>query len=116
MRQVAIDVLDRDGRVIDQNAHGKRQSAEGHDVDGLADRAQHDDRRQDRKGNRNRDDQRAAPASQEDQDHQPGQARGNDRFPDDPVDGGADKQGLVRDGPDAQFWRQASQARWAGLL
>ena len=33
---VAVDVLDRDGRVVDQNADRQRQAAERHHVDGLA--------------------------------------------------------------------------------
>ena len=41
--QVAIDVFDFDRGVVDQDADGQRQPAEGHDVDGFAERAQHDD-------------------------------------------------------------------------
>ena len=31
--EIAIDVLDGDGGVVDQDADGQRQSAQGHDVD-----------------------------------------------------------------------------------
>ena len=34
--QVAVDVFDFDGGVIDQDADGQGQAAEGHDVDGFA--------------------------------------------------------------------------------
>ena len=37
--EIAVDVLDLDGGVVDEDADGQRQSAEGHDVDGLAERA-----------------------------------------------------------------------------
>ncbi len=55
--------------VVHQNSDRQRQPAQRHDVDGLAQRAQHQDRGENRKRNGNRDDQRAAPASQEHQDH-----------------------------------------------
>ena len=75
---VAIDVFDFDGGVVHQNADGERETAEGHDVDRLAERAQNDQRSEDRERNRDRDDQRAAPAAQENQDHESGQAGGDD--------------------------------------
>ena len=34
--QVAVDVFDFDGGVVDQDADGKRQATQGHDIDGLA--------------------------------------------------------------------------------
>ena len=37
--EIAVDVLDFDGGVVDQDADGQRQAAEGHDVDGLAEGA-----------------------------------------------------------------------------
>src|ERR1019366_367077 len=107
--EVPVDVLDCDGRVIDQNTYGKGKTAEGHNVNGLPDRTQNDDGRQNRQWNRDSDNQRAAPASQKHQDHEPGKACGNNRFPDNPIDGGADEHGLVRDGADAQFWRQGGK-------
>ena len=66
--------------VVDQDADRQRQTAQRHDVDGLVDGAQHADRNQNRKRNRDRDDQRAAPASEKDQNHDAGQAGGDDRF------------------------------------
>ena len=35
--EMALDVFDRDGGVVDQDADGQREAAERHDVDGLAD-------------------------------------------------------------------------------
>ena len=80
--EVAVDVLDRDGGVVDQDADRERQPAERHDVDRLAERAEHDDRGEDRQRDRDRDDQRAAPAAEEQQDHQRGQAGGDERLAD----------------------------------
>ena len=48
LRQVAIDVLDFDGGVVDQNAHGQRQPAQRHDVDRFVQGAQDTDGDQDR--------------------------------------------------------------------
>ena len=36
--EVAVDVLDLDGGVVDQDADRQRQAAQGHDVDGLVQR------------------------------------------------------------------------------
>jgi hypothetical protein len=36
--EIAVDVFDFDGGVVDQDADGEGQAAEGHDVDGLAER------------------------------------------------------------------------------
>ena len=70
LRQVAVDVFDFHCGVVHQDAHGQRQAAERHDVDGFAQRAQHEDRDQHGKRNGNGNDQGAAPVSQEQQDHQ----------------------------------------------
>ncbi len=67
--EVPLDVLDGDRRIIDQDADGERQPAQRHDVDRLPDRAEGEDRAQDRERDRDGDDQRAAPAAEEDQDH-----------------------------------------------
>ena len=40
---VAVDILDHHGRIVDQNADGKRQAAQRHDVDRLAGRVQADE-------------------------------------------------------------------------
>ena len=95
--QVAVDVLDRHRRIIDQDADRQRQAAQRHDVDGLAERRQAGDRGQDRQRDRERDDQRAAPAAQEQQDHQPGQGRGDDRLAHHAADGRAHEQRLIAD-------------------
>ena len=54
--EIAVDVFDGDGGVVDQDADGQRQAAQGHDVDGLVQRVEHDERAQNRERNRDRDD------------------------------------------------------------
>ncbi len=63
--EMVIDVLDGDRRIVDQNADRERESAQGHDVDRLSEGGQTANRRQNRQRDRNRDDQRAAPAAEE---------------------------------------------------
>ena len=41
---VAVNVLDRYGRVVHQDADGQRQAAQSHDVYGLSEQAEHADR------------------------------------------------------------------------
>src|SRR5579862_3203757 len=98
-----MDIFDFDGRVVDQNSYGQRQAAQGHDVDGLAQRAHDTYRNQDRKRDGNRDDHRTAPASQKQQNQRSGEARGDNRLADYATHGGAYKDGLVRDRLDFQF-------------
>ncbi|ARF88207.1 uncharacterized protein BCN122_II1464 [Burkholderia cenocepacia] len=93
--EVPLDVLDRDGRVVDENADREREPAERHDVDGLAERGQRDQRREDRQRNRDRDDQRAAPVAEEQQDHHRGQHGGDQRLVDHALDGRVDEHRLV---------------------
>ena len=40
--QITVDILDLDRGVVDQDADGQRQTAQGHDVDGLAQSSEHD--------------------------------------------------------------------------
>ena len=64
-----VDVLDRHGPVIDENADGKREPAEGHHVDGFAEPGQRRQREKDRQRNLDQDDHGRAPAAKEEQDH-----------------------------------------------
>src|SRR5580704_1169716 len=79
-RQVPIDILDFHRRVVDQNTDRQRQPTERHDVDGLAQSAQHDDRSQDRKRDGNPNNHRAAPVAQKKQNHQASEASRNRSF------------------------------------
>ena len=79
-RQMRVDVFDRDRSLVDQNADREREAAERHDVDGVPRAPQRDDRRQQRERNRHAHDEGAAPVPQEEQHHQAGQQRPENRF------------------------------------
>ena len=104
--QVPIGVLDLDRGIIHQDADSEGQAAQRHDVDGFAQKAQGDDRRQDGQRNGHRNDERAAPAAQEEQDHHARQARGDDRFADDAAHRGTDEDRLIGQGLNLQLRRQ----------
>jgi hypothetical protein len=80
LRQVSLDVFDGHRGVIHQDADGQSQPAQGHEVNGLVQRAQHEDGDQNRERNGDGNDQSAAPTPQEQQNHQRGQAGGNQTF------------------------------------
>jgi hypothetical protein len=69
LSQVPVDVLDLDGRVVHQDADREREASEGHDVDGLSQGLEGDERGQDRQRDRDGDDERAPPGAQEEEDH-----------------------------------------------
>ena len=80
--QVPVDVLDRHDRVVHQDADGEREAAERHDVDRLAEGAAGTmiEARMD-SGIDTAMITRAAPAAEQDEDHQRRQARGDDALP-----------------------------------
>ena len=108
--EVAFDVFDGDGGVVDEDADGESQTAEGHDVDGLAEQAEDDDGGEDRERNRDGDDDRAAPTAEEEQDHQAGEHGGDDGLANDALDRSAHEDGLVADGLDDEFEAGESRA------
>ena len=70
--QVAVDVFNLHGGVVDQDADGKRQAPQSHDVDRFSQGAQGDDAHQDGQRNGDGDDQRAFPVPEEKQNHDRG--------------------------------------------
>ncbi len=70
--KIAFDVFDFHRGIIHQNANGERQSSQSHDVDGLADRAQKDDRNKDGERDGNGNDDRGTPVAEEDENHEGG--------------------------------------------
>ena len=106
LRQISLDIFDGHRGVIHQDADGERQAAERHQIDGFVQRAQHRDGDQNRKRDRDGDDHRAAPAAQEQQNHQRGQAGGNHSFADHSLNGGAHENRLVEQGRDHRLRRQ----------
>ena len=94
--EIAIDIFNLDGGIVDQDADRQRQAAQGHDVDGLAQRPQHDQRDQDGKWNGNGDDERATPAAQKNQDHDAGETARDNALAHHAADGAAHKDRLIR--------------------
>ena len=75
-----VRVLDRHRRLVDQDADRQRHAAQRHDVDRVARRPQPDQRPQERQRDVGHDDEHAPQIAQEQQDHQPGQARADQPF------------------------------------
>ena len=94
---MAIDVFDRDRRVVDEDADRQRQTAERHHVDRLAEQRKRGQRAENRERYRDRDDQRRAPTAEKHQDHEAGQRRRDQAFADDGGDRGFDEARLVAD-------------------
>ncbi len=111
-RQVAVNVLDRDRRVVHQNSHRERQPAKRHHVDRVTEKVQHNERGEDRKRNRDANDQRAAPAPEEHQDHQAGEQHRHQRLPNHAVDGGFHENGLIEELADGDCRRQRRDHSW----
>ncbi len=99
---VAMGVFDFDRRVVDQDADGESEAAEGHDVDGLAESGEDDERGGDRERDGGADDQGGAPGAEEQQDHEAGEDGGDGGFADDLGDGLADEDGLVEERGDRE--------------
>ena len=95
--EMPVDVFDRHGRFVDEDADGERKAAQGHDVEGFAKRPERRDRAEHRQRNRGGDDQGRAEAAEEQQDHQAGQRGRDDAFADDAADGGVDENRLIAD-------------------
>ena len=85
--EIAMNVFDLDRSVVDQYADSQRQSAERHDVDRITEEPKDDQRGENRQRDRRGDNHRAAPAAEKDQNHQRGQAGGDQCLSHHPVDG-----------------------------
>src|SRR5712664_1167338 len=99
---MALDVLDGDGGVVHQDPHREGEAAQGHDIDRLAEHAERDHRAEDRERDGYRDDDGAAPAPQEDQDHHRGEAGRDHRLADHPAHRGLHEDRLVGEQLDLQ--------------
>ena len=95
--EVAVDVFDFDGGVVHENADGEGEAAEGHDVDGFAERAEEKNADENRKRNRNENNERALPVSEEEQNHNDCETRGDQALAQDALNGSAHKERLVKE-------------------
>jgi hypothetical protein len=77
---LAVDVLDFDSGIVDEDSDGESEAAEGHEVDGFAERTENGQGTEYGERDGEGDDQGAAPGAQEEEDHQRGKRGGNDRF------------------------------------
>ena len=68
-----VDVLDLDGRLVDEDADGQGQPAERHQVDRLAGEPEGDDGPAEGERDVQDDDDDAPPVAEEDEHHEPGQ-------------------------------------------
>ena len=112
--QMAVDVLDGDRRIVDENTDREREAAERHEIDRLAERVEQDDRGEDRQRNRDGDDQRAAPASEEQQHHECGQRGGDQPSVTTPLTAARTNTDWSPVGGDRCALRAAARARGAG--
>ena len=108
-RHVPMNVFDRHGGIIDQNTDRQSQAAEGHEIDGFAQRAQNRQRTQDGKRNGKRDDDRAAPGAEKEQNHHGGERGRDNAFLDHVIDRRAHEQRLIGKFLDLQLRRQTAQ-------
>src|SRR6202035_3142712 len=86
---------DRDRSIVDQYADGERKTAQGHDVDGLAEPGQGGQREQNGERDLDQDDDRRAPTAQEQQDHHADQRSSQRGLADDAEHRGLDEDRLV---------------------
>ena len=113
---IAVNVFDGDGGVVNQDADGEGEAAEGHDVDGFAEEAQDAQRGEDGEWNGNANDKSAAPTAEEEQNHEAGEAGGDKSFAFDTVDRGTHEDGLIAEGNDFEFGRNGGEhAREGGF-
>src|SRR6202035_1309664 len=71
---VALDILNDDRTVVDEDTDSKRKAAERHRVQGLATYKDHENSGDDRDGNRRKNNERQSPIAEKQQNHQPRQS------------------------------------------
>ena len=113
---MTIDILNCDGGVIHQDTDGQRQSSQGHDVEALPQGAQDNDRAENRKRNGDSDNQGIAPVSQEQENHEPGEAGGDQGFAQHTVNGSAYEQRLIKKRSYIHALRQGGSNALEGFL
>ena len=113
---MGVDVLDRDRRLVDQDADGQRQPAQGHDVDRLIRYRERRHRREDRERNVQDHDERAAPIPQKQEHHQAGEHHAERAFEKQAPNSACHQGGLVELVADLDVVRQNGlEARQVGF-
>lgn len=90
-----VDILDRDCRIIDQNAHSQCEATQCHEIERLSGNRENGDGRQDSEWDGDCHNQRGTPACQKGEDHGGSQQTGNHGFRRHALDGSLYKQGLI---------------------
>ena len=93
--EMALDVLNYDRAVVDQDANRQRKAAERHGIQRLAARIHHQQGGDDRQGNGGKDDEGQSPVAEEQQDHQRSQCCGHQSTQRHAVQRGFDEHGLI---------------------
>src|ERR1035437_263558 len=114
--KVALDVFDFHGGVIHKDPNCQRQTAQGHDVNRLPERTEHEDGYEDRKRDRDGDDNGGTPVTEEKQDHRCGQGGGGQCFQDHAPNGGADEQRLIEERADLHLRRERLRCKLSHAL
>src|SRR5712672_4314885 len=109
---MGVDVLDGDRRLVDQDADGQRQPAQGHDVDRLTRYPERRHRREDRERNVQDHDERTAPVPQEQQHHQACEHRAERAFEEQALDSAGHVRRLVELVTDLNIVRQYGLEAW----
>ncbi len=114
--EVALDVFDFHGGVVDENSDGESQTSEGHDVDGLAERAEQKHRDTDRKRDRDSNDDGGAPVAEEEQDHRGRESGCDQAFAHDSLNGSSHEQRLIEESFDGELRAEVGRQRLRRLL
>ncbi len=115
-RHLAVNVFDFNRRIVHENADGQRQTAERHEVDGLAQGAEQGKGGEHRKRNREGDDEGAPPGAEKEQNHHRRQRRSDHALLYHAVHGRADEERLVGEFLYLQLGREAAQNPRHGLF
>src|SRR5213594_3950929 len=110
-RQVPVDVLQLDDRVVHEPADRQGEAAQREDVERLTQEVHDDEREQDREGDGDRDDEGRGERAQEDQDDEEGEGRALEGLVPEALDGLADVGRLVEGDPDVHAGRNADDLR-----
>src|SRR5712664_1421671 len=111
-----MNVLDGDRRVVHQDADSQRQTPKSHDIDGLSQGAEENDGSQNGKRNRNSDNQRAAPTSKKQENHDSRKAGRDERLSQNAGNGATDEDGLVSEQPNLKVRRKRRLYSWQKVL
>ena len=93
--QMAVDVLERDHRVIDDPRKGQRQASQNHRVHRTAHQVQHHEGRERRKGNGKKNRGSRPQAPEKEQNHNAGENESDEAFVKQSLNGFLDEDGLI---------------------